>query len=176
MANEATERIVFALLQRHGRTFADEVGADLKEGTPEALFRWLCAALLFSARIRASAAVAAARALAAHGWTTAETMVASTWAERTRVLNRAGYARYDESTSRMLGETAQKLIEAYGGDLRRLREAAGRDPAGERTLLKEFKGIGDVGVDIFSARRRWPGKSCSPSRTAAPCTRLKRWG
>lgn len=49
----------------------------------------------------------------------------------------------------MLGDTAQLLLDRYGGDLRKLREEAGRDPERERELLKEFKGIGDVGADIF---------------------------
>jgi hypothetical protein len=65
------------------------------------------------------------------------------------VLNRAGYARYDESTARLLGDSCALLLERYRGDLRRLREQAERDPRRERALLKEFKGIGDVGVDIF---------------------------
>lgn len=37
----------------------------------------------------------------------------------------------------------------YGGDLRRLRDAADRDLDRERELLKECKGIGDVGAEIF---------------------------
>jgi hypothetical protein len=41
------------------------------------------------------------------------------------------------------------LLEKYGGDLRRLRAAAERDPGRERALLKECKGIGEVGADIF---------------------------
>jgi hypothetical protein len=73
----------------------------------------------------------------------------STWRQRTDTLNRNGYARYDESTSRYLADTSAMLLEKYGGDLRKLREAARRDPACERELLKECKGIGDVGVDIF---------------------------
>ena len=114
-----------------------------------ALFRWLCAAILLSARINAEAAIQAARALAEEGWTTAEKMAAATWEQRTRTLNRAGYARYDESTSRMLGNTAEMLLEKYQGDLRRLRDAAERDPGRERALLRECKGIGEVGADIF---------------------------
>lgn len=141
--------IVTVLLNRYGRTFADELGLGLGRNTPSPLFRLLCASLLFSARISAALATAAARALTEHGWTTPAKMAAATWAERTRVLNLSGYARYDESTSRMLGETAALLLDRYGGDLRRLRDAARRDPARERKLLKEFKGIGDVGVDIF---------------------------
>ena len=65
------------------------------------------------------------------------------------MLNEAGYARYEARTATMLGDTAQLALEEYGGDLRRLRDAAGRDPAAERRLLKRFKGIGDVGADIF---------------------------
>jgi hypothetical protein len=55
----------------------------------------------------------------------------------------------------MLEDAARHLIDAYGGDLRRLRDAAGRDPV--RELLKEFKGIGDVGADVFmrEVQRVW---------------------
>ncbi|MGX6447342.1 hypothetical protein ACVU7I_04650 [Patulibacter sp. S7RM1-6] len=146
MTQKAT---VAALLDRHGRTYADELGIDLAPGTPSPLFRWLSASMLYSARISADIATRTARAMADAGWTTAQHLADSTWAERVRVINRAGYARYDERTSRMLGELADTLLERWGGDLRRLREEAEHDPARERALLKELKGIGDVGVDIF---------------------------
>jgi hypothetical protein len=149
VAKPSRDQIVAALLQRHGQTYARELGIDLDRGTPSVLFRWLCASTLLSARIGAGAAMQAARALADQGWTTAAKMAGSTWEQRTRTLNQAGYARYDESTSRMLGDTADMLLDKYRGDLRRLREAAGRDPKRERLLLKECKGIGDVGADIF---------------------------
>jgi endonuclease III len=149
VAKPSRDRIVGALLERHGRTYAQELGIKLERGTPSVLFRWLCASILLSARIGAGAATQAARALADQGWTTAAKMARATWEQRTRTLNQAGYARYDESTSRMLGDTSQMLVEKYRGDLRRLREAAGRDPERERALLKECKGIGDVGADIF---------------------------
>src|SRR5207248_1977231 len=76
---------------------------------------------------------------------------------RARVLNESGYARYDERTSTALADTAQLIVDRYGGDLRRLRRAADRDPTVERRLLKQCKGIGDVGVDIFfrEAQRTW---------------------
>lgn len=141
--------MVKRLMSRHGRTFASELGADLARATPAPLFQLLCFALLASARISAEQAMEAAKALADAHWTTPEKMAKATWRERTDVLNRSGYARYDESTSRMLEDTANILLEKYDGDLRKLREAANQDPAAERRLLKEFKGIGDVGVDIF---------------------------
>ena len=149
MARPSKDQIVKALLERHGETYAAELGIDLERNTPSVLYRWLCAATLLSARIGADIAMQAARALAEQGWTTAQKMADATWEQRTRALNQAGYARYDESTSRMLGDTAEMLLDKYRGDLRRLRDAAGRDPGRERALLKECKGIGEVGADIF---------------------------
>jgi endonuclease III len=158
MPQSHQDQIIGALLEEHGQTYAEQLGIDLESGTPSPLFRWLCAALLMSARISAATAVDAARALADQGWITAAKMADATWEERARTLNQAGYARYDESTSRMLGDTARMLQEKYQGDLRKLRDAAERDPERERTLLKECKGIGDVGVDIFmrEAQITWP--------------------
>ncbi len=144
------EAVAAALLERrHGRTYAEEIGLRVEKGTPAELFGLLVASLLFSARISADIAVSAAKALRKEGWTTAEKMNAAGWERRVKVLNGSGYARYDERTSSMLGDTCELLLAEYGGDLRKLRERAARDPAEERRLLKEFKGIGDVGVDIF---------------------------
>lgn len=138
-----------AVLEKHGTTYSDELGIDLGANTPSPLYRWLVAATLFSARISHTIAVDAARALSKAGWRTPQKMAEASWAERTRVLNQSGYARYDESTSRMLGDSAQMLLDDYGGDLRRLREAANGDLADLRKRLKAFKGIGDTGADIF---------------------------
>src|SRR5438876_1727254 len=140
MAARSQRALVRALLERHGRTFAEELGIKLlRDGTPSALFRLLVASILFSTRIGHGIAVEAARALFREGWTTPQKLGGATWAQRVRVLNRSGYARYDESTSRMLGEDCELLLQRYRGDLRRLREEAGRNPKRERALLKEFK-------------------------------------
>lgn len=154
----AEKDIVAALLERHGRLYSQDLHIDLRKNTPSPLFRWLCASILFSTRISAEAALSAAQALADAGWTTPQKMAAATWADRTRVLNRAGYARYDESTSRMLEDTARLLLEQHGGDLRALRDEAGRDPVEIRHRLKTFKGIGTVGAAIFcrEAQVAWP--------------------
>lgn len=146
----APKELVDRLLARYGgETYAEAMGLDLSQNTPMPLFLWLVAANLFSARIGADQALQAARALKAAGLTTAEHMANATWKERVLILNRNGYARFDEKTSTFLQDMADHCRDAYGGDLRKLREAAGRDPAEERRLLKQFKGIGDVGADIF---------------------------
>lgn len=146
----ATQKVLAkAVLDLHGTPYSDEIGIKLSGNTPSPLYRWLVAATLFSARISQDIAVAAAKALSRKGWRTPEKMAAATWRQRTDTLNHAGYARYDESTSRMLGEGAQMLVDRYDGDLRKLRQAADRDPKEERAKLKAFKGIGDTGADIF---------------------------
>jgi hypothetical protein len=149
VAKPPTDSVIEALLERHGQTYAEELDIKLAKGTPSVLFRLLVASILFSARIGAGQAVKAAHALTEAGWTTAEKLAATSWQERVRVLNRHGYARYDERTASMLGDACELLLDRYRGDLRRLRAEAGQDPKQERRLLKEVKGLGEVGVDIF---------------------------
>lgn len=137
-----------SVLDTYGRTYAEEIGIRLKN-TPAPLFQWLCGSLLLSARISAENAVEAARALLEAKLTTPRKMAEATWQDRVDVITWHGYKRYDESTSTMLGDTATMLRERYGGDLRKLREEAGREARKEHELLQQFKGIGRLGADIF---------------------------
>ena len=93
------QEIAGALLEQHGVLFSKELGINLSRNAPSPLFRWLCAALLMSARISHHTAIKAARALAEAGWITPNRMAESAWEERVKVQNYAGYARYDESTA-----------------------------------------------------------------------------
>jgi hypothetical protein len=165
MSNSTARRqnVTKALLKRRPKTLAEDMGIEIAANDPQSLFCLLTGALLLSARIGHELAMKSARVLFERGWTTPQKMAKSTWEQRVKALDEGGYARYDERTSTMLGETAQAVIEKYGADLRRLRDVArtgGRrpDPARERKLLKEFKGIGEVGADIFfrEAQLVWP--------------------
>lgn len=149
MAKPSKKDIVNALLKKHGKTYAEELHIAVGQNTPAPLFQLLCASLLFSARIPAGNAAEATRALIKAKLTTPRKMAEATWQERVDVITWHGYKRYDESASTMLGETASLVEEKYGGDLRKLREEAGRDLAREKKLLMRFKGIGNVGADIF---------------------------
>ncbi|WP_127145278.1 hypothetical protein [Pelagibacterium montanilacus] len=148
MTRPTIKDIVAALLDRHGTTYSEEIGIDLAADTPAPLFQWLSACILFSARISADQASRAARSLFDRGLTTPRKMADAGWKKRVEILNENGYARFDESTASMMGETADMLLADYDGDLRKLRSAAGCDPAAMRRRLKAFKGLGDVGVDI----------------------------
>lgn len=149
VAAPSKQAIADALLERHGRTFAQELRIDVAKATPSPMFRLLCASMLLSARIDSRIAMEAAQNLSRRGWRTAQRLSESTWEQRVKALNEAGYTRYQERTATMLGDVAELLLERYGGDVRRLREEAERDPKAERRLLRELKGMGDVGVDIF---------------------------
>ena len=141
--------LIEALLDRRGRLYSADLGLDLTQGTPSALFRWLVASKLMAARIEAQLAMQAADALAKAGWRTPQAMADASWEDRAAVLKDAGYARFDEKTSSQLQSVCDRLIEDYDGDLRALREDAGYDVEAERKQLKRLKGVGDVGVDIF---------------------------
>src|SRR5438445_9755634 len=145
------------LLDGHGRTFADEAGIRLRD-TPAPLYQLSVLSMLSSAPIRAHAAIATARELFAAGWRTPVRMVESTWQQRVDVLGRGGYKRYDESTSTALGEGAQLILDTWGGDLRKLRAEAGRDPGAIRERLRRIRRIGPTGADIFcrEAQGIWP--------------------
>jgi len=168
MPGTSKKQLVWALLDRHGRTYAEELGIDVRKQTPSSLFQLLCASALYSARIDSSIATEAARNLKRAGWRTAEKMADSTWSDRVSELNEAGSTRYQERTASMLGEMAKTVLDRWDGDLRKLRDQAERDPKQERRLLKEAKGIGDTGVDIFSARRRQPGTRSPLRRPPRP--------
>ncbi|WP_328627366.1 endonuclease [Streptomyces sp. NBC_00353] len=145
------------LLSRYGTTYAAEAGIQLRN-TPQSLYQLLVLSDLLSARIRASAAVAAARALFDHGMRSPERMIGSTWQQRVDALGEGGYQRYDERTATQLGDGAQLLLVEYGGDLRRLRKEADGDLDILRAGLRRTPGMGPAGADIFvrEVQAVWP--------------------
>ncbi|GCD41253.1 endonuclease [Streptomyces paromomycinus] len=148
---------VRALLDTYGRTYADEAGIRLKD-TPQPLYQLLVLSCLLSARIQANIAVAASRALSDAGLRTARRMKDATWQQRVDALGEGGYRRYDERTATQLGDGAELLLGSYGGDLRRIRDAADGDTDRLRKLLRVVPGLGPAGVDIFlrEAQAVWP--------------------
>ncbi len=147
-AKQATARV---LLERCGRTYASQAGIRLRDA-PGPIYQLLVLAHLLSARIRADVAVAAARALFEADMRDPRRMAEATWQQRVDALGKGHYRRYDERTATQLGDGAELALERYDGDLRRLR--------GPRVAaaLREFPGIGPMGVDIFlrEVQAVWP--------------------
>ncbi|MFI6214003.1 endonuclease [Nocardia brasiliensis] len=140
--------VVHALLERAGEGYAAQAGIDLAD-KPAPLFQLLVLAELLSTRISADIAVAAAKELIATGYRTPQRIADAQWQELVDALGRAHYKRYDESTATRLGANANLVLDKYGGDLRKLGEAAEQDRARAAQLLQEFQGIGPTGSDIF---------------------------
>jgi endonuclease III len=148
---------VKALLDRYGRTFAEQAGIRLSD-QPSPLYQLLVLSTLVSARISSDIAVAGARELFAAGYRTAKAMSAASWHERVGALDRAHYRRNDARTATMLGEGAELLTGRWRGDLRRLHDEAAGDVPRVKALLTTFPGIGPVGADIFlrEVQATWP--------------------
>ena len=150
--------IVDVLLDRHGRTYAEEAGIRLAD-KPAPLYQLLVLVKLLSARISAEIALAAAKELFAAGYRTPEAMVKASWQDRVDALGRGHYKRYDESTATRLGDGAELLCQRWGGDLRKLHEEGGDDADRLTSLLTGFPGIGPAGASIFlrEVQGVWPG-------------------
>ena len=157
MPGERSELIVKALLDRCGRTYADEAGIRLAD-RPGPLYQLLVLATLLSARISADIAVAAARELFAAGYRSPKAMSEASWQNRVDALGRGHYRRYDEQTATMLGDGADLLSGRWHGDLRRLRDEAGGDTDQIVSLLTGFPGLGPTGASIFlrEVQDVWP--------------------
>jgi hypothetical protein len=111
------------------------------------LFQLLVLCMLASKPIDATIAMQAARELFGAGLKTPKSVLAANRQTMIEAFGRAHYARYDESSATRLADIATAVRDEYGGDLRGLADT--RDIATAKRLLKQFKGIGDTGADIF---------------------------
>jgi endonuclease III len=139
------DELVRRLLNSAGTTYADEAGIRLKD-QPMPLFQLLTLCMLASKPIDATIAMQAARELFRAGLRTPQSVLKADRADMIRAFGRAHYVRYDESSATRLVDIATAVRDDYGGDLRRL---ATDDVKSTIRLLKQFKGIGDTGADIF---------------------------
>jgi len=151
--------VLDALLDRHGQTFAAEAGFTVSD-KPAQLFELLVLTSLLSANLDPPLGIRAAAALRKAGLRTAEAMTEAGQDRRHEVLVEAKYLR-KEQTARQLGELAAHALDAYGGDLRRLRdEAADADDvtAAVEEALTGFAGVGPLGARIFcrEVQTAWP--------------------
>ncbi|OHV05526.1 endonuclease [Mycobacterium talmoniae] len=136
------------LLQVAGTTYAAEAGIRLKN-TPMPLFQLLVLCMLASKPIDATIAMRAARELFRDGLRTPRAVLDSDRRTMIRAFGRAHYVRYDESSATRLTDIATRVRDDYAGDLRKMARRSDHDVAAVTRMLKEFKGIGDTGADMF---------------------------
>ncbi|KAA9006056.1 HhH-GDP family DNA glycosylase [Histidinibacterium aquaticum] len=138
------KQIVDALIAEQGKLYSEEMGANIARDTPQELFHWLIGSIMLSARIGSELAVQGCAALRDADLHKIDRILEADRTEIVRCLNENGYARYDESTADYIIDTARMVRDAYGDDLRRMRE---ENP---RQAVQKAKGLGPTGAGIFA--------------------------
>ncbi|NES30150.1 hypothetical protein GCE86_06240 [Micromonospora terminaliae] len=131
-----------------GRGFAERYGFRVTNN-PSQLFQVLYLSVLLARRGDFHKAVDAAIGLRDAGWDSAARLARSLHDDRVRVLREAGQRGDVAALAATLGDLAQKVVDAYRGDLRRLRSEAHQDPPRERRLLTALPGVDDEVADLF---------------------------
>lgn len=153
---------------KHGlsklQSYSDELGLDLTK--PEDRFKWFLASVLFAKRISAETAKETYLYFEQEELTSPDAILQAGWDRLVEVLDSGGYTRYDFSTASNLLGIAKALKEKYGS-LERL-HAESSSPTDLEKRLREFKGVGPVGVNIFLRELRgiWEKAKPNPSPMA----------
>jgi endonuclease III len=145
---DTQKQLVRRLLKVAGTTYAAEAGIRLND-KPMPLFQLLVLCMLASKPIGATIAMHAARELFSDGLRTPKAVLESDRRTMIDAFGRAHYVRYDESSADRLTDIAERVRDEYSGDLRKLNERGSHDIDATTRRLKEFKGIGDIGADMF---------------------------
>ncbi|OTB12781.1 hypothetical protein K445DRAFT_32945, partial [Daldinia sp. EC12] len=123
--------------------------SDLDKATPDTVLALLLNAMLSSSRISHALAAKTVDLVIKAEYHKLEVLKKSTWEERTEVLTQGGYTHYREKTATMMGNLAQLIEDKYEGDLNTILQLTSEDLAKIRAELKNIKGLGDVGINIF---------------------------
>lgn len=142
------KRVVRRLLNVAGTTYAAEADVRISD-KPMPLFQLLVLCMLASKPIDATIAMRAGHELFSDGLKTPKAVLDAERQTMIEAFGRAHYVRYDESSATRLTEMAQRVVDDYSGDLREIPRRTSNNVAAAKQMLKQFKGIGDTGADIF---------------------------
>lgn len=145
---DESKELARRLLKTAGTTYASEAGVRLSD-KPMPLFQLLVLCMLASKPIDATIAMRAGHELFSDGLRTPKAVLAANRQTMIRAFGRAHYVRYDESSATRLTDIAELVRDEYSGDLRELARRSEHDVRAATRMLKQFKGIGDTGADIF---------------------------
>lgn len=153
--NTATEIVQLSASEQ---TFCEECGISLMTDK-NGVFQLLVLSILLSKRISHVLAIRAMRALMHHGLTSALSMSKIPRDDLVKILNKNGYARYDEKTATFLQHDAWVVLTLFKGDPSNIFKTAQRSITHLKNNLEIFKGIGPVGTQIFmceaQVRYKW---------------------
>ena len=145
---DTRKQLVRRLLKAAGTTYAEEAGIRIND-KPMPLFQLLVLCMLASKPIDATTAMRAARELFTAGLRTPKAVLASDRRSMISAFGRAHYVRYDESSATRLTDIAERVRADYSSDLREIARRSQHNIRSATRMLKQFKGIGDTGADIY---------------------------
>ncbi|MGW0505952.1 hypothetical protein [Micromonospora sp. NPDC003241] len=158
-----------------GRGFAEQYGFRVTNN-PASLFQVLCLAVLLARRGDFRRALDSAHALPDAGWDSAARLARAPHADLVRVLRERGRRGDVDAVATLLGDLARAVRDEYGGDLRRLRSAAGYDPARQRALLAALPGVDGEAVDLFLREAQALWREVGPVADRRALTAARRLG
>ncbi|MER5456639.1 hypothetical protein ABT008_17800 [Micromonospora sp. NPDC002389] len=158
-----------------GRGFAEQYGFRVTNN-PASLFQVLCLAVLLARRGDFRRALDSAHALSDAGWDSAARLARAPHADLVRVLRERGRRGDADAVATLLGDLARAVRDEYGGDLRRLRAAAGYDPARQRALLAALPGVDGEAVDLFLREAQALWREVGPVADRRALTAARRLG
>jgi endonuclease III len=154
------------------QSYSGELGLDLTK--PEDRFKWFLASVLFAKKISAETAKETYQYFEQEELTSPDAILNAGWDRLVEVLDSGGYTRYDFSTATNLLGIAKKLKQKYGS-LERL-HAESTSPSDLEKRLREFKGVGPVGVNIFLRELRGIWKKAKPTPSPMAVATAQRIG
>ncbi|MFI7079150.1 hypothetical protein ACIBO1_17815 [Micromonospora sp. NPDC049903] len=158
-----------------GRGFAEQYGFRVTNN-PASLFQVLCLAVLLARRGDFRRALDSAHALPDAGWDSAARLARAPHADLVRVLRERGRRGDVDAVATLLGDLARAVRDEYAGDLRRLRSAAGYDPARQRALLAALPGVDGEAVDLFLREAQALWREVGPVADRRALTAARRLG
>jgi hypothetical protein len=153
-------------------SYSQELDLDLSRAADR--FKWFLASVLFAKRISAQTAKETYFYFEQEELTSADAILEAGWDRLVEVLDAGGYTRYDFSTATYLLGIAKTLKKKYGSLERLYTEST--NPSDLERRLKEFKGVGPVGVNIFLRELRGVWDKAKPKPSPLAVATAKRIG
>ncbi|BDZ48059.1 hypothetical protein GCM10025867_03000 [Frondihabitans sucicola] len=124
-----------------------DLDIDLNEPTPQALYRWLLASILFGRPVQQQVSAATYRVLIERGFTSPATFAEVGRENLRRILDEGHYARIDYVMADELHDVMGGIVSDHGSVNRLVRTS--KDVAALRQALTAYKGVGAKTADIF---------------------------
>lgn len=134
---------------KKSRLYSEELGISLRKSTDPELFKWFLASALYGARISETIAANTYKSFERHNLLKPVDIVNAGWGYLVDpIMREGGYVRYDGKTSDEILRNCGRLLEEYGGSLKKLHERA-EDEKDLEEMLEAFHGWGPVTANIF---------------------------